>query len=157
MFFDDNGLSARANPALRPETTDTFEIDAENQLSRKIRFVASVYRYHLNNLIQQSYASDGLLQYVNAERVRALGSSLELDYELPAGMRVSSTLEIQRAVFGGSTQPLPNSPGQVGKMQFSLPLWRNRVTLSTGLQALGQRQTYAGATLPWVILPAKLS
>ena len=34
-----------------------------------------------------------------------------------------------------------------------MPLWRDRLTLGAGLQALGQRTTYAGASLPWVVLP----
>ena len=34
-----------------------------------------------------------------------------------------------------------------------MPLWRDRLTLGAGLQAMGQRSTYAGATVPWVILP----
>lgn len=47
---------------------------------------------------------------------------------------------------------MPNSPGQVGKLRLSMPLWRDRLTLGAGLQGLGQRSTYAGATVPWVIL-----
>ena len=94
----------------------------------------------------------GLLQYVNADRVRTGGVSLELFLQLPARIDLESSLEIQRSVFG-SGAVLPNSPGQVGKLRLSIPLWRDRLTLRAGMQALGQRCTYAGATVPWVILP----
>jgi iron complex outermembrane receptor protein len=152
MFFDDNGLTQKPNPALKPETTNTFEFDAESRFTRKIRGVASIYRYEVNDLIQQIYTSSGLEQYINADIVRASGASFELDWQLPAGTELRSSLEMQRAVFGNRVV-LPNSPGQVGKFQFLIPLFRNRMTLGTGLQALGQRQTYGGETLPWTILP----
>ena len=89
---------------------------------------------------------------MNADRVRSDGISLELFLRLPARFDLESSLELQRSVFD-SGAVLPNSPGQVGKLRLSIPLWRDRLTLGAGMQALGQRGTYAGATLPWVILP----
>jgi len=53
----------------------------------------------------------------------------------------------------GSGSPLPNSPGQVGKFHLSMPLWHDRLTVSSGVQAMGQRNTYGGVTLPWMVLP----
>lgn len=152
MFFED-GSSFRANPSLLPETTNSYEFDAENRFTKRLRASASVYHYQLSNLIQQTYTGDGLAQSQNAAGVRAIGSSFDIDYALPESMHVNASLEIQRAVFTGSNQVLPNSPGQVGKFRYSLPLSRSRLTLSAGLQALGARQTYAGNIVPWVILP----
>lgn len=152
MFWTDNGLSQMSNPALQPETDDSYELDAEHHITKRVRAAVSLYRYQVNNLIQQIYTSTDLLQYVNAGAVHASGASFELDMKLPAGLEALSSLEMQRAVFGDRSV-LPNSPGQVGKFRLSIPLWRNRLALGTGLQALGQRQTYAGVTLPWAILP----
>ena len=151
MFYDD-GVTQIGNPSLRPETTDTYEFDIEHTLTRRLRTSASAYNYRVNNLVEQVFTPAGLIQYVNADRVRANGISFELFLHLPAGIDLASSLEFQRAVFG-SGAVLPNSPGQVGKLHLSMPLWRDRLTLSAGMQALGQRSTYAGATLPWVILP----
>jgi len=89
---------------------------------------------------------------VNADLVRTGGVSLELLLQLPARIDLESSLEIQRSVFG-SGGVLPNSPGQVGKLHLSIPLWRDRLSLGAGMQTLGPRGTYAGATVPWVILP----
>lgn len=152
MFYDDGGLSQIANPALRPETTDTYEVDFDRDFTRRWRASASVYHYRVNGLVQQIYGADGVIQNVNADRVRAAGASLELTCILPKAITLASSLQIQRAVFS-SGAVLPNSPGQVGKLHLSAPLWRQTVNLSAGLQALGQRRTYAGANLPWVILP----
>jgi outer membrane receptor for ferrienterochelin and colicins len=152
MFYNDDGLTETSNLSLRPETSDTYELDGEYEFTRRLRAVATVYTYRMNNLIQQIYTPAGLEQFVNADHVNSSGTSLELDYVLPRGIEISSSLEIQRSVFGEGNV-LPNSPGQVGKLHVSVPLWRGRLNLGAGLQALGQRQTYAGVTLPWYIQP----
>jgi outer membrane receptor for ferrienterochelin and colicins len=152
MFYEDNGLSQVANPALRPEFVNTFEIDFDHQIAKRLSAGTSIYHYKVDNLIQQIYTPTGLIQYVNQGLVRASGVSCELVAHLPVGIELQSSLEFQRAVFGDGTV-LPNSPGQVGKFRGSIPFWRNRFTIGAGIQALGRRSTYAGATLPWVILP----
>jgi iron complex outermembrane receptor protein len=151
MFYND-GLTQIGNPSLRSETTDTYELDIEHTFTRRLRASASAYHYLVNNLVEQVFTPAGLIQCVNADRVRADGVSMEMVLQLPARIDLVSSLEFQRSVFGTGTV-LPNSPGQVGKLHLSMPLWRDRLTLSAGLQALGQRSTYAGATVPWVILP----
>ena len=150
MFYTDSGQIP--NLSLRPETVDSYELDIERELTRRMHVGASAYRYLVNNLIEQVYTPDGMTQYVNQDRVRADGVSFEVFFRLPASIDLASSLEIQRAVFGSGTV-LPNSPGQVGKLHLSMPLWRDRLTLGAGLQALGQRSTYAGATLSWMMLP----
>ncbi len=151
MYWAD-GFTQIGNPSLRPETSNTYEFDIDQALGRRLRASASVYRYQVNGFIEQVFTAGALTQYVNGDRVRAAGASFELEYLLPRKVRLLSSLEIQRAVFS-STQVLPNSPGPMGKLRLAAPLWRERLSLTAGLQALGQRQTYAGATVPWVILP----
>jgi iron complex outermembrane receptor protein len=151
MFYQDNGLTQIANTSLRPETTDTFEVDIDRQFTKRIRAGASVYHYSVGNLIQQIFTSDRLLQYVNQDGVHAAGADVEVTFQLPA-FELASSLEFQRAVLGNGAV-LPNSPGQVGKLRATVPVWRNRFRVSAGLQALGQRNTFAGNAVPWVVLP----
>jgi iron complex outermembrane receptor protein len=151
MYWED-GFTQIGNSSLGPETSDTYEFDIDQQFGRRLRASASAYHYQVNSFIEQVFTNGGMTQYVNADRVRAAGVSLELNCVLPGAVRLSSSLEVQRAVFK-STRALPNSPGQVGKLRVAVPLWHERFILTAGLQALGQRQTYAGATVPWVILP----
>ena len=152
MFWNDEGLTTLANPSLHPETSDTYEFDFDREVTSRVRIGASAYHYRVNDLIEQIYTADGLTQYVNADRVRAAGVSFELQCRLPAAIDLASSIEFQRSVFD-SGAVLTNSPGQVGKLRLSVPLWRDRLRLGAGLQALGQRTTYDGVTLPWVILP----
>jgi outer membrane receptor for ferrienterochelin and colicins len=151
MFYADNGLTQLANTSLRPETTDTFEVDVDREFTKRISAAASVYHYRVSDLIQQIFTSAGPLQYVNEDHVRAAGASVELAFHF-SGFDLASSIEFQRAVLDDGTV-LPNSPGQVGKLRASVPLWRNRLRFSGGIQALGQRNTYDREAMPWVILP----
>jgi iron complex outermembrane receptor protein len=154
MFYGD-GATAIANSSLRRETNDTYEFDIERTFGRRLRAGATAHRYLVKNAVEQVLTTAGLLQYVNADPVRATGVSFELFLQLPRRIDLASSLEIQRTTFGSSAV-LPNSPGQVGKLHLSITLWRDRVTLGAGLQAMGQRSTNAGATVPWVVLPEVL-
>jgi len=106
----------------------------------------------VTDLIQQIYTPDGIIQYINQGRVKAAGVSLEFKAHLPAEVELEAGLDIQRAVFGDRTA-LPNSPGELGKFRLSLPVWRRRVVIGGGFQAMGQRNSYAGIALPWNVLP----
>lgn len=151
MFYDD-GLTQIANPALRPEFVNSYEIDFTHQLTKHLRTEVNAYRYGVTDLVQQTYTSTGLIQYMNEGEVRASGISMELMARTPLGIELQSSLEIQRAMFRNGLV-LPNSPGQAGKFRASMPLWRNRITVGAGIQALGQRNTYDGMRVPWVVLP----
>lgn len=155
MFYDDYGLTTVPNRSLRGERVDTFELDADYNFTKKWSAAATVYHYQLNDLIQYLYVNSFLTQAANDGYVRAAGAALELNFRPRPSMEISASLAIQRAVsdLTEGRAVLPNSPGQVGKLRFSFPLWRDRVTVAGGIQALGQRQTYAGNTLPWFILP----
>ena len=147
-YYSDNGLTQVANPSLRPESTNTFEVDGETQISRRVHVTASFYHYQVSNLIQLVFDRNNLEQFVNTGAVRASGASFELRSRLPRNADMKVSLELQRARYGDGAA-LPNSPSEVGKWQFSVPLWRNWLVLGAGVEALGRRETFGGAVLPW--------
>ena len=151
MFYDD-GISQIGNRLLRPETDHSYEINLDQRFLKRFRAQASLYRYDIANLIQDIYTPSGLAEYVNQGGARSLGGSLGVNARLSGDIQIDASLELQRTIFSNG-RVLPNSPGQVGKVRASLPLWRNRLMIGLGIQALGQRRTLDGIPLPWVILP----
>jgi len=147
MFFDDGGLSAKENPALRPSTAMTYEINVERRLGSRVRASVSAFKYVLRDMISATYTEDGLQQYQNFGRARALGIEFEVDGKLAGGLEGGASLAFQRAV-ADDRSALPNSPGQVGKLRLSVPLRNNQASVSFGLQYTGERRTCAGAVLP---------
>lgn len=152
MFFDDNGISSKENPSLRPSTAMTYEFTVEHRLATRVQASVSAYRYVLRDMITATYTDEGLQQYQNLGRANAAGIEMEMNGKLVRGLEVLGSFAFQRAV-AEDRSVLPNSPGQVGKLCLSVPLFGDRASLSPGLQYAGERRTSAGAVLPWMLVP----
>ena len=152
LFYDDGGFSTAANPAARPEKANTYEFDIERKLTRRLNATLSVYRYTINDLLVGTYTPAGLFQIQNADRVRASGVEAGINGHPVRWLEVAATFSVQRAVNLAHRYPLADSPGQVGNLRFSVPLFSNRFSLSAGVRCMGTRQSLAGATLPSLCL-----
>jgi outer membrane receptor for ferrienterochelin and colicins len=152
MFFDDGGLSAVANPSLKPETANTYEVVYERGWNRDWKTNLSVYRYDLSDVISGTYTPEGLWQYVNTSEVRASGIEAEVSGRLFSTVDLLASLAIQRAT-ALDRAVLTNSPGTLGKLRISLPVIKRRFALSGGLIYMSERRTNAQAQVPAVFLP----
>jgi iron complex outermembrane receptor protein len=153
MFFGTAGMAEIGNPSARPEKADTLEFVAEHRIRKTINTSVSLYDYRMKDMLVGVYLPSGALQYQNAEREDSLGIEFEAGTRVRGDIDFSASMAFQRTVDDHTNLPLPNSPGQVGKLRAAIPLFADRITLATGMQFLGQRQTLAGATLPRLFLP----
>jgi iron complex outermembrane receptor protein len=140
------------NPSARPEEANTFEFAVERKLTRKMNALLSVYHYGLSGLLVAVYTPGGLLQYQNTDNVRASGVEVEFNGHPLPWLEITTSMAVQRAVDSRQNYPLANSPGQIGKLRFSVPLFSNRFSIASGMQYLGSRQTLDAATLPPLFL-----
>jgi outer membrane receptor protein involved in Fe transport len=152
LFYDDSGYSTAANPAARPEKANTYEFDVERKVTRRLNATLSVCRYTINDLLVGTYTPAGLFQIQNADRVRASGVEAGINGHPVRWLEVAASFSVQRAVNLAHRYPLADSPGQVGNLRFSVPLFSNRLSLSAGVRCMGTRQSLAGATLPSLCL-----
>ena len=152
LFYDDGGFSTAANPNARPEKVNTYEFDIERKVTRRLNATVSIYRYSMNDLLVGMYTPAGLFQIQNADRVRASGVETGINGHPVRWLEVAASLSVQRAVNLAHRYPLANSPGQVGNLRFSVPLFSNRFSLAAGARCMGTRQSLAGATLPRLCL-----
>ncbi len=148
LFYDDGGFSTAANPAARPEKANTYEFDIERKLTRRLNGTVSVYRYDMNDLLVGAYTPSGLFQIQNADRVRASGIEAGINGHPARWLEVAASVSVQRAINLAHRYPLADSPGQVGKLRVSVPLFSNRLSLAAGARCMGTRQSLAGDTLP---------
>jgi outer membrane receptor for ferrienterochelin and colicins len=151
-LFYTNGFSNLGNASARAEKAQTFEFDIERKLTRKLNVQVSAYRWGLGNLLVAVYTPSGLLQYQNAADIHASGVELELSGHPAPWLEFVTSWAVQRAVYSAPNYPLANSPGQIGKLHFSVPLFTNRFSFASGMQFMGSRQTDGGATLPPLFL-----
>src|SRR5581483_5966112 len=98
------------------------------------------------------YTPDGLQQFQNLGRANAAGVEMELSGKFAGGSEMLASFAFQRVVTDDRSV-LPNSPGQIGKFRYSVPLLSDRASVSFGLQYMGERRTGAGAVLPWLVNP----
>jgi outer membrane receptor for ferrienterochelin and colicins len=151
QFYGD-GVTQAANPALVSERMQTFEAAFEKQLGKTWEVQANVYHYRISDLIQSELVPDGLTQYQNTAPVQANGVEMEAKVKLGAGFKIDGNLAVDEVSAPPGALVKVNSPARVGKLLLDSPLWRNRWSLSGGLQYLSERLTVGGGTVPAVYL-----
>jgi len=145
-------FSSLPNPSARPERADTFEFVVERKLTRTVNALLSIYHYDLKDLLVGVFTPAELLQYQNTDTVRANGVEVEFNGHPLHWLEFTTSMAVQRATDSKHNYALPNSPGQIGKLHFSVPLFTNRFSLASGMQYMGSRQTLGRATLPPLFL-----
>jgi iron complex outermembrane receptor protein len=150
LFFDD-GISAAANPGLRPENVDTIEVNVERRFGQRWSVLGAAYGYWLRDFQTAVYTDRGVIQYQNRGGARAAGLELEINGRPAQWLEAAASYSIQRATDSLTGTPLPNSAGQQAKLRFAVPIGR-RFYASSSLRANSARRTLAGISLDPVVL-----
>ncbi|MDD5329803.1 MAG: TonB-dependent receptor [Sulfuricella sp.] len=143
LYYNDGGNTQKASQGLKPETIKTAEVVLEQSLAPGWFATASVYRYRINDLIDQMIdPADGLLVFRNLDSVMATGLELELDGKTRQGYegRASVTYQDNATSAGGM---LTNSPHLQAKLNLIAPFAEN---LHAGLEMryISRRRTIQG-------------
>ena len=150
LFYGD-GFFAVANPALRPESADTFEVDVERRLGRHMNLVAAVYSYRLNSFLQGALLPDGLAQVQNHGKVHASGVEIELNGRPFSWLEATASYAFQKSNDFDVDSILENSPDHLAKLRFAVPLGR-KFDASSSMQYYSSRRTLAGNSVTPVYL-----
>jgi outer membrane receptor for ferrienterochelin and colicins len=151
LYFDDGGRSGDPNPNLRPEKTDTVEVDVERKLGKRMNLVASAYGYRMRDFIIGTFNSDGVIQYHNVGQLHATGLEIEMTGRPAAWLEASASYSLQRSVDDVEKAPLENSPVHLAKLHIAVPLGR-KFDLSSGMQYYSSRLTLDEASVKPVYL-----
>ncbi|OLC53289.1 MAG: hypothetical protein AUH92_06275 [Acidobacteria bacterium 13_1_40CM_4_69_4] len=145
LYYDDGGVSQKANPNLRPETIRTYEIALEHGFGDRLRGVASVYHYGITDLITiGTDPADGLDVFENVSRVKSNGIELELEGALARHLEGRVSYALQRSEDISGAQELTNSPRHLAKANLTAPLLSDRLLLSAEAQYMSRRLTLSG-------------
>ncbi len=143
----------RANPDIRPESIDSYELVIVQTLSSHLRLLGSAYSFHMHDMIAlYTDAGSGLLSFQNLAEVKARGAGIEVEGAWPF-IRLRASYVIQRATWSEShlSTPLANSPHHMVKGRLLVPLLRERLHLFAEGWFLSQRessQSLAGSAAP---------
>jgi iron complex outermembrane receptor protein len=142
-----DGVSQIANPALRDEIIETWELVADQRVGPNLRLRASVYQWELKDLIQQGIDSaTGLTQFQSGAPVTARGLELSADHTWTGGSRLRGSLSFQNAAYNNG-DGLVNSPRLLGKLNFSSALPFAGLRLGYELQYDSPRRSLNGTML----------
>lgn len=147
------GDSNKANPDLKPEIINTYELVLEQYLGHHIRGSASGYYYEIDKLISQILdPSDGLLVYRNGDKINAKGLELTLEGKWPSGWDGRLSYAIQEARDSASDRLLTNSPQHIVKGNLIIPLFNDKVFASLETRYMSSRLTLSGNSAKNVFL-----
>jgi len=150
LFYSD-GHATQGNPNARAESADTVEFDVERKLGKRMNVQASAYGYRLRDFLVGLALPNGLIQYQNDGTIQAEGLELEVSGRPTHWLETTASYALQRSRLITGNEVLENSPSQLGKLRFSVPLGR-RFDLSGGLQSESSKLTLAANTLPPIYL-----
>jgi outer membrane receptor for ferrienterochelin and colicins len=143
-----------ANPNLRPESIDSYELVIVQSLSSHLHVLGSAYSFHMRDMIAlYTDASSGMLSFQNLAEVKAHGAGLEVEGAWPF-VRFRASYVIQRATWteaGVASTSLANSPHHMVKGRLVVPLLRERLQVFAEGWFLSQRdsvQSLAGTAEP---------
>jgi outer membrane receptor for ferrienterochelin and colicins len=145
LYYDDGGLSQKANPNLNAESIQTYEIALENSFHNRLRTAASIYRYGIDNLItQMTDPSDGLEVFRNLDRVKAEGIEVEVEGSFARFLEGRMSYALQRSEDAGTGALLTNSPRHLAKANLTVPFRDDKFMASVEAQHTSSRDTLSG-------------
>ncbi len=145
LYYDDGGFSQKANPNLKPESIGTYEVALEHTFRNRLRGVASVYRYGIDNLITAMIDPlDGLDVFRNVDRARAEGVELEVEGSFARFLEGRVSYALQRSEDTTTGDALTNSPRHLAKANLTVPFREDLFLTSLEVQYTSARQTVSG-------------
>ena len=157
-FYGDNSLpvNLKANPDLKPETINTYEIAWDKSLSTRWQSHVGLFSHRMHDLIsQQLDPADGSLMFQNIDKVHTAGAELGLDGEFKRWL-FKSSLTYQYAHDGTTDQWLVNSPRWLGKLGVTFPVY-DQWQAGSELMYTSRRRTLTGDTGGFFVANASFS
>lgn len=111
VYYDDPVSGYKPNYQLKPEKIRTMEAVWEQQFSKQVMGLISVYNNRITNLIDQTIdPADSLIQFQNVSQVTSAGAEFEVQARFPSGISGYVNSTIQRSKNRLTGEKLTNSP-----------------------------------------------
>ena len=146
QYYGDSA-SYTASGGLRQERAQAIEYSLERKVAGRLSAIANVYQYRINDLIQANALDNGFQQYVNDQNYRSTGVEFELSGVVKERVQLSGSITQQKAVSGVNRNWIANSPEHMGKLRAATPVFKNRLTVSSMVNYIGERAARDGGTV----------
>jgi outer membrane cobalamin receptor len=118
-----DGFGYKVNPSLHEERGHTLELVLQQRLGTALLGTASLYRYHMNGLIDPELdPADSILIYRNTGKASARGAEFGLEARFGGGVLGYANYSYQRTRDEATSEVLTNSPTHLVKAGVAAPL-----------------------------------
>lgn len=123
------------NPSLKPEQIETYEFVLEQRLNAYFDLRVSPFYNRLSDLI--AFTSSPVQHFDNIGNAEAHGveTQLQAHYQ-DIEARLSYTYQQSRSV---DNDPAPNAPGNMVKLNFTAPIWQDKLFAGLELRYVSRR------------------
>jgi outer membrane receptor for ferrienterochelin and colicins len=130
------------NLKLQPEHIQSLEARIDQGLGRYFQLSSGIYRNRIDDLITLVAVPEGQFQYQNTGSANAAGIDIEFSGRTSNGLQGKASFDYVHAYNDIAGHPaLDNSPRQMGKLNFNLPLVGQSLSAGVEGQFLGRRLT----------------
>jgi outer membrane receptor protein involved in Fe transport len=137
FYHDDTQV---INSTLGPEFVKSTELTIQQQFSRNLRAIASLYHYQTSDIITNIALPSLLNQNVNSGSGHANGLELELHKLWDNGVRMHASYAKQFSTDSSGLRMI-NSPENLGKFNLTFPMLQNAVRTGFEVQTTSSRYT----------------
>lgn len=117
---------AKANPFIKREKINTFEMIVEQRFNKQVFGILSLYNFQMRGLIEQVIdPADELLQFQNLEKVKGNGVEAELNVKLKNGLNGYFNYNLQQTRNVIRDEKITNSPSHIIKLGLSVPVFKH--------------------------------
>jgi outer membrane receptor protein involved in Fe transport len=122
-------------------------LEADQSLGKRFQLTASGFLNRMDQLITADLnPSSGHVEYTNEDALHTEGLEFEISGKNRRGLLGKASYSIQNTK-DPTGAIVPNSPHQLGKANFSVPLWRQKFFGSVEGQYTSRRTSVAGPVL----------
>ena len=128
LYYNDGNVTTKANPDLKPETIETYELVLEQTLGKGFRLTASLFFNKIDNLIAlETDATDGLEVFRNIESLETKGAEMELEKRWDNGLKGLVSYTYQETENKQTDEDVTNSPMHLAKANLMVPLLKDKI------------------------------
>lgn len=146
-YYEDLSTGFKKNVNLQSEIITTWEIAVEQRIMESMQASFSVYRYDMENLIDQiDDPTDSLIWFNNQSKTTAQGMECEIQAQPHQSLDIYANVSYQMVKDPSSGKKLTNSPSVLGRfgMSFKATAW---ITASMEGSYDGERLGVYGNTI----------
>jgi iron complex outermembrane receptor protein len=144
LYYTDDNRTQKANPDLKPEKIDSYELVLEHY-RKNYRFALSGYYYSIRDVISlHTDPADGLLVFENMEDIESKGAEFEVEGRWAGGIegRISYVLQESEDKKTGATHA--NSPKHLVKSNLFVPIIGEKLSAGLEVQYTSSCKSYQG-------------